>query len=41
MNLALTYGTTYTSGGLTYGGGDSNQLHRELIDRLLKKGEKI
>ncbi|MEM1160032.1 MAG: hypothetical protein AAGJ28_03795 [Pseudomonadota bacterium] len=41
VNLALTYGTTYTSGGLTYGGGDSNQLHRDLIDRLLKQGEKI
>ena len=42
VNLALTYGTTYTSGLLTYGGGDSNTIiQRELIDRLLKKGEDI
>ncbi|MFK7945098.1 MAG: hypothetical protein AB8B85_19600 [Paracoccaceae bacterium] len=37
VNLALTYGSTYTSGALSFGGGDS----RGLIDELLKKGEKI
>ena len=42
VNLALTYGTTYTSGLLTYGGGDSNEIiRRELIDKLLKKGTEI
>ncbi|MEM7212108.1 MAG: hypothetical protein AAF479_09465 [Pseudomonadota bacterium] len=41
VNLALTYGSTYTSGALTFGGGDSNEIHRALIDELLKKGEKI
>ena len=42
VNLALTYGTTYTSGLLTYGGGDSNEIiRRELIDKLLKKGTPI
>ena len=41
VNLALTYGSTYTSGALTFGGGDSNELHRALIDKLLKKGEDI
>ena len=41
VNLALTYGSTYNSGALTFGGGDSNQLHRELIEKLLKKGEDI
>lgn len=42
VNLAVTYGTTYTSGLLTYGGGDSNELiQRELIDKLLKKGTPI
>ena len=41
VNLALTYGSTYTSGALTFGGGDSNQLHRDLIEKLLKKGEDI
>lgn len=42
VNLAHTYGTTYSSGLLTFGGGDSNALiRRELIDKLLKKGEDI
>ena len=41
VNLALTYGTAYTSGAITYGGGDSRELHRKLIDDLLKKGEQI
>lgn len=41
VNLALTYGSSYTGGALTFGGGDSNTLHRDLIDKLLKQGEKI
>ncbi|MEM7061285.1 MAG: hypothetical protein AAF557_27215 [Pseudomonadota bacterium] len=41
VNLALTYGTAYTGGALTFGGGDSAELHRELIDKLLKQGEPI
>ena len=41
VNLALSYGSAYTSGGLTFGGGDSAELHRQLIEKLLKKGEKI
>lgn len=41
VNLATTYGGAYTSGALTFGGGDSRELHRALIDRLIKKGEKI
>ena len=39
INLAETYGTAYSSGALVFGGGDSQDLrHRELIDRLLRKG---
>ena len=39
VNLALTYGEAYSSGGLIFGGGDSQSLRqRELIDRLLEKG---
>ncbi len=39
VNLALSYGKTYNSGLLTYGGGDSRGiLRRQLIDRLLKQG---
>ena len=41
VNLVLSYGTTYTSGAMTFGGGDSRQLHRKLIEELLKKGEEI
>ncbi len=39
VNLALSYGKTYNSGLLSYGGGDSRGiLRRQLIDKLLKKG---
>lgn len=39
INLAKTYGSSYTSGALIFRGGDSEALQqRELIDRLLKKG---
>ena len=42
VNLALTYGSSYTSGALVFGGGDSNTIRRrELIDRLLKQGQPI
>lgn len=42
VNLAVTYGTTYSSGALTFGGGDSNSiLRKKLIDDLLKKGQDI
>lgn len=41
VNLTLSYGTTYNSGALTFGGGDSEGINRALIDQLLKKGEDI
>ena len=42
VNLAITYGETYSSGALSYGGGDSRDLLRKkLIDDLLKKGQEI
>ncbi|GFE66434.1 hypothetical protein [Litoreibacter roseus] len=41
VNLARTYGTLFTGGALSFGGGDSGALQRELLDRLLKKGEEI
>ena len=42
VNLALTYGESYSSGALVFGGGDSNDLQRrELIDELLRKGLSI
>lgn len=33
VNLAVTYGSTYSSGALTFGGGDSEDLIQELLDR--------
>lgn len=41
VNIALTYGTLYSGGGMQFGGGDSNDLQRALIDELLKKGDDI
>ena len=41
VNLALTYGSLYTGGALTFGGGDSDDINRALIDDLLERGEKI
>ena len=33
VNLAQTFGTTYSSGDLTFGGGDSRPLIRELLEK--------
>ena len=42
INLALSYGTTYTSGLLLFGGGDSGDIiRRDLIEDLLRRGEEI
>ena len=41
VNIALTYGTAYTGGALSFGGGDSADLQRDFIDELLKRGQDI
>ncbi|SLN24740.1 hypothetical protein TRL7639_00818 [Falsiruegeria litorea R37] len=41
VNIAKTYGTLYSGGAAQYGGGDSGNLQRALIEELLKKGEEI
>jgi hypothetical protein len=41
INVAKTYGSLYTGGAMQFGGGDSSGLQRELIDKLLKRGEEI
>lgn len=42
VNLARTFGTTFFSGALTFGGGDSRGLlERQLIEELLKKKQDI
>lgn len=41
ITVARTYGTAYTGGGAIFGGGDSNQIYRDLLDKLRKKGEAL
>lgn len=38
VTLAETYGSTYSSGALIFQGGDSENIHRKLYERILKKG---
>ena len=38
VTAAINFGTSYSSGGAVYGGGDTNGiLRRELLDELLKR----
>ncbi|HEY9039832.1 MAG TPA: CesT family type III secretion system chaperone [Roseovarius sp.] len=39
--LARTYGTLYSGGELQFGGGDSPELQRDLLDELLERGEDL
>lgn len=42
INVARTYGTSFQSGALTYGGGDSQELLGHLlIEQLKKKGSTL
>ena len=41
VNVAKTYGTLYTSGAGQFGGGDSGDLQRQLIEDLLERGQDI
>ncbi|MEL6521643.1 MAG: hypothetical protein AAFQ66_11810 [Pseudomonadota bacterium] len=41
VNVATSYGTLYSGGALSYGGGDSGEIQRKLIDDLLDKGKEI
>ena len=41
INVARTYGQTYSGGAFTFGGGDSNQIYRELLEELKERGEEI
>lgn len=36
---AATFGSSYTSGALLYGGGDSNEEHQKLLEELRKSTE--
>lgn len=41
VNLARSYGQSYTGGAQHFGGGDSNGIYRDLLEELLKKGEAL
>lgn len=41
INVARTYGQTYTGGAFTFGGGDSAGIYLNLLEELKKKGEEI
>jgi hypothetical protein len=41
VNVALTYGQTYSSGAEVFGGGDSNGIYRKLLEDLQKKGQEL
>jgi len=41
VNLALTYGSTYSGGAQVFGGGDSNEIYQDLLDDLLNRGQDI
>lgn len=41
INVARTYGRSYSGGALSYGGGDSNGIYRELLKELQELGEEI
>ncbi len=41
VNLVATYGKSYSSGALVFGGGDSEELNRERYEKILRKGRSI
>ena len=41
VNVALSYGQTYSGGGAIFGGGDSGGLYRELIEQLKNAPEEL
>lgn len=41
VNLARSYGQTYSGGAQHFGAGDSNEIYRDLLSELLKKGEAL
>lgn len=41
INVARTYGQTYSGGAQIFGGGDSQDIYRGLLEELLKKGQEL
>ncbi len=40
VTAAETFGTSFTSGAMVFGGGDSNEIHNELIKKLEEAAKK-
>ena len=40
VTAAETFGTTFTSGAMVFGGGDSNEIHNDLIKKLQDAAKK-
>ena len=36
VTAAETFGSSYTSGAMVFGGGDSNEIHKDLLEQLEK-----
>lgn len=41
ITVARTYGNAYTGGAAIFGGGDSNGIYRDLLEKLRKKGQEL
>ncbi|MEE4187962.1 MAG: hypothetical protein V2I76_05880 [Roseobacter sp.] len=41
VNVALTYGQTYSGGASVFGGGNSNGIFQDLIEELERQGQEL
>lgn len=41
VNVARTYGQTYSGGAQVFGGGDSNGIYEQLLEELQRKGQEL
>lgn len=41
VNVALTYGQSYSGGAQLFGGGDSSGLYQELLENLRNRGQEL
>ncbi|MEM9577969.1 MAG: hypothetical protein AAF999_13260 [Pseudomonadota bacterium] len=41
VNVALSYGQTYSGGASVFGGGDSNGIYEQLLEDLKKRGQEL
>mmetsp|Transcript_28501 Transcript_28501/g.53463 ORF Transcript_28501/g.53463 Transcript_28501/m.53463 type:complete len:181 (-) Transcript_28501:919-1461(-) len=41
INVARTYGQSYSGGATVFGGGDSNGIYQELLEELQERGEAL